>query len=114
MKQIFESVKMNHIKLENRLIRSATWEGIAAPDGSLTSAKKPLSDRFDRKSGFLCCFIYMIDRSGPLRQTRVRFFIRQLRKEKGHIGVRHMVPDDRVFHRDSDSRLVGILFLHKI
>ena len=36
MKQIFESVKMNHIKLENRLIRSATWEEIAAPDGSLT------------------------------------------------------------------------------
>ena len=36
MKQIFEPVKMNHIELKNRLIRSATLEGIAAPDGSVT------------------------------------------------------------------------------
>ncbi len=36
MKQIFEPVKMNHIELKNRLLRSATWEGIANPDGSVT------------------------------------------------------------------------------
>ena len=36
MREIFESVKMNHIELKNRLIRSATWEGIANPDGSVT------------------------------------------------------------------------------
>ena len=36
MKQIFEPVKLNHIELKNRLIRSATWEGIAQPDGSMT------------------------------------------------------------------------------
>ena len=36
MKQIFEPVKIRHIKLPNRLIRSATWEGIANPDGSVT------------------------------------------------------------------------------
>lgn len=36
MKQIFEPVKMNHIQLKNRLVRSATWEGIARPDGSVT------------------------------------------------------------------------------
>ncbi|MBR3338875.1 MAG: NADH:flavin oxidoreductase [Lachnospiraceae bacterium] len=35
MKQVFEPVKMNHIELKNRLVRSATWEGIAAPDGSI-------------------------------------------------------------------------------
>jgi len=27
---------MNHIELKNRLVRSATWEGIANPDGSVT------------------------------------------------------------------------------
>ncbi len=27
---------MNHIELKNRLVRSATWEGIASPDGSVT------------------------------------------------------------------------------
>lgn len=37
MKKIYEPVKMNHIELKNRLVRSATWEGIANPDGSVTS-----------------------------------------------------------------------------
>lgn len=37
MKKIYEPVKMNHIEMKNRLIRSATWEGIANPDGSVTS-----------------------------------------------------------------------------
>ena len=36
MKHVFEPVKMNHIKMKNRLIRSATWEGIANIDGSIT------------------------------------------------------------------------------
>lgn len=36
MKHVFEPVKMNHIELKNRLVRSATWEGIANPDGSVT------------------------------------------------------------------------------
>ena len=36
MKKIFEQVKLNHISLKNRLVRSATWEGIAEPDGGLT------------------------------------------------------------------------------
>ena len=36
MKRIFEPAKMNHIELKNRLVRSATWEGIATPDGSVT------------------------------------------------------------------------------
>lgn len=36
MKHIFEPVQTNHINLNNRLVRSATWEGIARPDGSVT------------------------------------------------------------------------------
>lgn len=36
MKHVFEPVKMNHIEMKNRLVRSATWEGIANPDGSIT------------------------------------------------------------------------------
>ena len=34
VKKIYEPAKMHHIELKNRLIRSATWEGIANPDGS--------------------------------------------------------------------------------
>ena len=36
MKNLFETVELNHLKLKNRLIRSATWEGIAQPDGGIT------------------------------------------------------------------------------
>lgn len=36
MKKIFESVTLKNMTLKNRLIRSATWEGIANPDGSVT------------------------------------------------------------------------------
>lgn len=35
-RQIFESVSMNHMTVKNRLIRSATWEGIADFDGSIS------------------------------------------------------------------------------
>lgn len=36
MKKIFEPIKLNHLDLKNRLVRSATWEGIAEPDGGIT------------------------------------------------------------------------------
>ena len=35
MKKIFEKAKLGSLELNNRLIRSATWEGIAAPDGGI-------------------------------------------------------------------------------
>ena len=34
-KLIFEPLKLNNLTLKNRILRSATWEGIAARDGSL-------------------------------------------------------------------------------
>ena len=35
MKNLFDSVEIGKIRLKNRLIRSATWEGIAEIDGSI-------------------------------------------------------------------------------
>ena len=35
MKKLFEPTTLGTLKMKNRLIRSATWEGIAAPDGSV-------------------------------------------------------------------------------
>ena len=35
MKNIFDAIEMKNLKLKNRLIRSATWEGIAKLDGSI-------------------------------------------------------------------------------
>ena len=36
MKEIFDKVKMHNLSLKNRLVRSATWEGIAELDGSIS------------------------------------------------------------------------------
>ena len=38
MKKIFETIKLKDLNLKNRLIRSATWEGIAGRDGGITEA----------------------------------------------------------------------------
>ncbi|MBE8951270.1 MAG: NADH:flavin oxidoreductase [Quinella sp. 3Q1] len=36
MKNIFDAVELKNLHLKNRLVRSATWEGIAAIDGSIS------------------------------------------------------------------------------
>lgn len=36
MKKLFEPVDLKGFSIKNRLVRSATWEGIADPDGSIT------------------------------------------------------------------------------
>ncbi|MBR1634758.1 MAG: NADH:flavin oxidoreductase [Lachnospiraceae bacterium] len=36
MKKIFETVGVKNLTVRNRLVRSATWEGIANPDGGVT------------------------------------------------------------------------------
>ncbi|MBR6707519.1 MAG: NADH:flavin oxidoreductase [Clostridia bacterium] len=35
MKCLFDPIQLKHLSVKNRLVRSATWEGIASPDGSL-------------------------------------------------------------------------------
>ena len=36
MKKVFEPVELKNLRLKNRLVRSATWEGLGLPDGGLT------------------------------------------------------------------------------
>ena len=36
MRKICEPVELKNLSVKNRLVRSATWEGIANPDGSIT------------------------------------------------------------------------------
>lgn len=38
MKSIFDPVELRHMTTRNRLVRSATWEGIAGLDGGITDA----------------------------------------------------------------------------
>jgi 2,4-dienoyl-CoA reductase-like NADH-dependent reductase (Old Yellow Enzyme family) len=42
MSKLFETSKINVMQLSNRFVRSATWEGMAAEDGSCTSDFKTL------------------------------------------------------------------------
>ena len=34
-KALFETASLGELSLKNRLVRSATWEGIASPEGAL-------------------------------------------------------------------------------
>ena len=36
MSSLFESTEINGMRLANRFVRSATWEGMAAEDGAVT------------------------------------------------------------------------------
>ena len=36
MKKVFEPARLGKLTLKNRLVRSATWEGVALPDGGVT------------------------------------------------------------------------------
>ena len=44
VKKIFEDINLKSMTLKNRLVRSATWEGIANPDGSITEESYEIYD----------------------------------------------------------------------
>lgn len=48
MKKLFEEVRLNHLTVKNRLVRSATWEGVAAPDGSISEEAYAIYDELAR------------------------------------------------------------------
>lgn len=48
MKQIFETIKLNNLTLKNRLVRSATWEGIAKPDGGIEDNAYKIYDELSK------------------------------------------------------------------
>ena len=41
MKKVFEAVRLGNLSLNNRLVRSATWEGIARPDWTVRNDSIP-------------------------------------------------------------------------
>lgn len=44
MKRIFEPAELGGLRLKNRLVRSATWEGVAAPDGGIADVAYEIYD----------------------------------------------------------------------
>lgn len=47
-KEIFEEVELGGLRLKNRLVRSATWEGIAQPDGGIAENAYQIYDELAR------------------------------------------------------------------
>ena len=48
MSKIFEPIELNNLKLKNRLVRSATWEGIAKPNGSIENNMYQIYDEVSK------------------------------------------------------------------
>ena len=48
MKTLFDPIQMKHLNVKNRLVRSATWEGIATMDGSLPEEAYTIYDALAR------------------------------------------------------------------
>lgn len=44
MKHLFDNIELKNIKAKNRIVRSATWEGIANQDGSVTEKAYEIYD----------------------------------------------------------------------
>ena len=44
MKHLFDNITLKNLKANNRLVRSATWEGIANRDGSVTEEAYSIYD----------------------------------------------------------------------
>lgn len=50
MKKLFETAKLGNLTLKNRFVRSATWEGIALPDGGITDEAYEIYDELAKGS----------------------------------------------------------------
>ena len=53
MRRVFEPVKIGNLELKNRLVRSATWEGIAQPDGSMTEQAYTIYEELAKGNDFI-------------------------------------------------------------
>lgn len=52
MRTIFDAIKLNHLAAKNRIVRSATWEAIANPDGTPSEQQLQIYKEWRReKSG---------------------------------------------------------------
>ena len=46
--KIFDPIQLKHLNVKNRLVRSATWEGVATLDGSLPEEAYAIYDELAR------------------------------------------------------------------
>lgn len=95
MKTLFEPVPMNHLTLNNRLLRSATWEGISNPDGSISETGYEIYDELSEGGvgGIITGFTSVMDEDhcfdAMMRLSRDDL-IDQYRKLTDLIHARHI------------------------
>ncbi len=51
MSRMFETTEINGMRIANRFVRSATWEGMASDDGACTPALTDLMGRLAKGKG---------------------------------------------------------------
>jgi 2,4-dienoyl-CoA reductase-like NADH-dependent reductase (Old Yellow Enzyme family) len=99
MAEIFEETSLSGITLQNRLIRSATWEGLASPDGKVTPALLRVHEELAEGGVGLIISSYM--------------YVQQVGKQSpGQIGVHSdaMIPGLAQLAQavyDRDGKIVG-------
>jgi len=75
MKKLFDKTKINQMELKNRFVRSATWEGLANPDGSCTEELTDLVVQLAKGQGGLiigsATYINPTGLSGGIRQSGI-------------------------------------------
>ena len=71
MRRVFEPVKIGNLKLKNRLVRSATWKGIAQPDGSMTEQAYTIYEEL-AKGGIDFIYAQTNDAFGQIETVNVK------------------------------------------
>ncbi len=72
MTEIFEPTSLSGIELENRLVRSATWEGLASADGTVTPALIRIHEELAEGGVGLIISSYMyVQRVGKQNQGQI-------------------------------------------
>ncbi len=79
MKKLFDKTKINQMELKNRFVRSATWEGLANPDGSCNEELADLMSELAKgQVGLIITSHAYVNQTGQARIRQLGIYSDQL------------------------------------